>query len=248
MPIFKEGDHNKFSNYRPISVLTYFSKLLERLTYNRLLSYLNRFKLLNDIQYGFRQNHSTYMALLSLIDTLTNNFDNGETTIGIFLDLSKAFDTVNHSILTNKLYHYGIRGTSNNWFSNYLKNRFQCVHVNDTNSSYSEIHCGVPQGSILGPILFILYINDLSNSSKLSNFILFADDTNIFLKDKDPSTLSRTVNAELIKIQHWFMCNKLSLNVKKSHYMLFNTRQTDANLIKINSFARVSKLNFWVYI
>jgi len=242
VPIYKDGDPKTYSNYRPISILSCFSKILERLTYNRLYSYFS--KLFNNSQFGFRKNHSTYMALLSLINNISENLDNGEATVGIFLDLSKAFDTIDHTILINKLRHYGIRGTTNAWFSNYLSGRYQCVSINGTKSDFKEIQCGVPQGSILGPILFLIYINDISTVSDLCKFILFADDTNIFLSDRDPVNLSRLINNEFNKIQTWFMCNKLSLNMKKTNYMIFSNRPADQNLIKINSLSRVHKSKF----
>lgn len=242
VPIFKDGDPKLYSNYRPISILTCFSKILERLTYNRLYSYFKFF--FNNAQFGFRKHHSTYMALLSLFDNLTRNLDNGEITAGIFLDLSKAFDTVDHSILINKLNHYGVRGNSCDWFASYLTNRQQFVHINGTNSNFSLIHCGVPQGSILGPLLFLIYINDITNTSDICNFILFADDTNVFLSDKDPHILNQKINAEFEKIQNWFKCNKLSLNIKKTHYLLFNTRHHDPSLIHIQNLTRQNKTKF----
>ena len=180
IPLFKSGDKSSFTNYRPVSVLPAFSKILERVIYNRLMNYLNKHKILSDNQFGFRKHHSTEYALTLLYDKLSAAIDNNEFTVGIFIDLSKAFDTVDHQILLDKLLHYGIRGTAFNWFASYLSNRQQFVQFNETSSSLHLIKCGVPQGSILGPLLFLIYVNDLCDVSKVLDFILFADDTNIF--------------------------------------------------------------------
>ena len=179
-PIYKAKDPMVFSNYRPISLLSIFSKILERLMYHRLLEFLNKHKILNKFQFGFRNMHSTFMALITLLDNLRNALDSGNCAVGIFLDFQKTFDTVNHKILLGKLNCYGIRGIALDWFSSYLRNRSQTVVYNEQESEMKETLCGVPQGSILGPLLFLLYINDLPSVSKLFMPILFADDTNLF--------------------------------------------------------------------
>ena len=193
-PIFKNGQATKISNYRPISVLPSFSKVFEKLVYNRLMKYLTKSSVLYDHQYGFRSNLSTSMAILEMVEKITDAIDNNKFSIGIFIDLSKAFDTVNHKVLVNKLHFYGLRGTALNWFKSYLSNRQQCVLCNGTASTRLPVTCGVPQGSILGPILFLLYVNDIATVSPVLHLILFADDINIFMSHRDLPTLIHILN------------------------------------------------------
>ena len=154
VPLFKADDQSLFTNYRPVSVLPSFSKFLERIIYNRLYDYLTNLHILCDNQFGFRKNHSTTLALIDLHEKISSAIDRGELAVGVFLDLSKAFDTVNHSILFDKLEHYGIRGLALKWIKSYFSNRLQFVEYNGHFSSRAYIMCGVPQGSILGPLFF----------------------------------------------------------------------------------------------
>ena len=202
IPVFKSGSQEVLSNYRPISVLPIFSKVFEKCIYNRLLSFINKCNILTSHQYGFRKGHSTSHALINFIRNVTNAIDNEEVMLGIFLDLSKAFDTLDHDILIYKLHLYGIRGIVLELFKSYLLNRRQFVTLNGYKSENKVLKCGVPQGSILGPLLFILYINDLCNTSEVLRYILFADDTSIFMSHKDPVVLESVFNNELDNISN----------------------------------------------
>ena len=217
--IFKTRDEMVFSNYRPVSVLPVFSKLLERLAYNRLVTYITNNKQLHEYQFGFQKGKSTHLPLILLVDKITEALDRGECVIGVFLDFSKAFDTVDHNILLTKLEK--------------IWNRIQYVTYNNHMPNKEKITFGVPQGSILGPLLFILYINDLANVSYHCFSILFADDTNKFNTGKDIDVLCNQINKDVQAIQEWLNCKTLSLNVLKTHYMIFLPRNKRANDIDI---------------
>ena len=233
IPLFKSGDPMTFSNYRPVSLLPVLSKVFEKVMYARLLDFLKEHKLLFKYQFGFREHHSTYMALMVLMDKLIKSLENGEYVVGVFLDFSKAFDTVDHAILLMKLSHYGVRGPALEWFVSYLRNRTQYVTYNGHSSEVKRITCGVPQGSILGPLLFLIYINDLYRVCSHTMPILFADDSNLFSNNSDLHAIENMLNQELADISGWLKANKLSLNVKKTHYMIFskdNLRKHDLSL------------------
>ena len=166
------------------------------------------------------------MAVNNLYDIITNAIDRKLHTVDMFLDPSKAFDTLFHSTLLQKLYHCGIRGISNDWIKIYLKGRHRFVVYDKTSSVTNTIHCGVPQGSILGPLLFLFYINDLPKCSSSFDFILVADDTNIIGSNDDPDTLETVLNKDLHIISNWFKLNKLSLNVANDDNLLWKTYTT----------------------
>ena len=225
IPIYKKGSKHDIGNYRPISVLSTFSKLFEKLIYTRLISFIHKHDILSESQFGFRRNRSTDLATSYVVNKLCNDIDDNHFSIGIFLDLSKAFDTVNHDILIRKLEHYGIRGIALDLFKSYLCDRSQYVLYNSVKSTDRPITCGVPQGSVLGPLLFILYINDICNTSDIITFCLFADDTSLLYTDKNVDLAVQNLNLELRKITTWLLANKLCINVLKSNYIIFCASQ-----------------------
>ena len=225
VPIFKSGDKHNFTNYRPISLLSSFSKLLEKIVARQVSGFLNKHKLLYEHQYGFRKIHNTSHPIIHFLDKIYSslNKNNPEYTLSIFIDLKKAFDTVNHDILLQKMNHYGFRGMANTWFKNYLNDRVQFVTANGINSKPCTINCGVPQGSVLGPLLFLIFINDLPNSVEFFT-LLFADDTTFQLSSNNLNSLFAMANVELKKAATWFQVNKLTLNVSKTKYILFRSK------------------------
>ena len=223
IPIYKDGDKHCFSNYRPISLLSNFALLLEKIAASQMILYLNKYNILYEHQYGFRRNHCTIHPVLHFLDKIYKGFnkDTPDYTLSVFIDLKKAFDTCDFSILLSKLSHYGFKGMSNKWFQSYLANRIQFTSINGINSNHATLLTGVPQGSVLGPLLFLILINDLFKASNLLSTLLFADDTTFQLSSIDLNILYTTVNLELEKAAEWFKANKLTLNVSKTKYMLF---------------------------
>ena len=234
VPLYKCDDPMLFNHHRPVSLLCTLSKVFEKVMYNRLIKFLEKFSILYEYQFGFRRKRSTHLALITLIDKLTQAIKNGEYVIGVFLDFSKAFDTVNHEILLDKLYHYGVRGCAHKWFSSYLTDRQQFVTYNGMKSQNQVIKCGVPQGSILGPLLFLIYINDLATVCKNTFPIFFADDSNLFISGRDSDLIMKTLNEELKEISLWLKANKLSLNIKKTHFMIFYSKNNAHPNVYIN--------------
>ena len=229
VPIYKKDDPIKVTNYRPISLLPCISKILEKLVYKRMDSFLSLNEIITPAQFGFRKNFSTDFAISKLLDNVVNSLSKRNHIIALFMDLSKAFDTIDHNILLHKLYNYGIRGVAWSWIKSYLSNRQQFVSINDIKSPLSFLNCGVPQGSILGPLLFLIYINDIVNSSPILSFILYADDTNILLSHRNLDELISIMNLELKNVSSWFKCNKLSLNISKTHFIHFQTTHRNDN-------------------
>ena len=225
IPIHKKDSQTDLNNYRPISLLSVFNKILEKLMYKRLFSFIDKHNILYDQQFGFRNNHSTSHTTLLITDKIQAAIEDGLYSCGIFLDFSKAFDTVDHNILIRKLNHYGVRGVANDWFISYLNNRRQHVSIGNVTSDNLFISHGVPQGSVLGPLLFLLYINDFHNCSDLFDFHIFADDTNLFYSNRSLLTLEALVNESLNHISEWLTVNKLSLNIKKTNFIIFHPPQ-----------------------
>ena len=179
-----------------------------------------------DQQFGFREKHSTELAATYLVNKITSAMESKDLTLGIFLDLSKAFDTIDHNILLTKLHHNGIRGTAHSWFKSYLTNRKQYTAYGKCLSSPVEINWGVPQGSILGPILFLIYVNDFSKCLQSAEAIMYADDTNVFLHHKNVNTLFNKAQLELYNITKWLAANKLTLNINKTKYVCFSSSKS----------------------
>ena len=251
IPIYKKEDDTMFSNYRPISLLPSISKIFEKVILEQLATYLDRNNLIYKHQYGFRKNHSTEYASLHIVDYLNYELDKNRTPTNIYLDLSKAFDSLYHDILLNKLQHYGLCDVAQNLLKSYLTNRKQFVQYNEHSSDMKYTHNGVPQGSILGPLLFLIYINDLPNSSNLFNFLMYADDTTLYccLEDIASEDKAHTLNIELERVHSWLNANRLTLNVNKTKYMLFckrrNNHTTELTLrLNNNDIQSVTEFNF----
>ena len=246
-PLFKSGDKSLFSNYRPISLLPSLSKIFERVIFDQLLAYFTNNNLLCLNQFGFRPGHSTELAALRLVDHLITEMDRNRVPTNIYIDLSKAFDTLNHSILLEKLEYYGIADNSLSLLHNYLTDRCQYVEYNGHRSNTLPISTGVPQGSVLGPLLFLIYINDLPMVSDIFNMMMYADDTTIYC-NIDQNVSDEVINMELSKVSQWLAANKLSLNVAKTKFMVFHMHQKAVNYPDLylngNKIERVTQFNY----
>jgi hypothetical protein len=225
VPIFKSGNAELCDNYRPISLLSSISKIIEKIISIQLVNHLELNKLLYEHQYGFQKGKSTEHNLTHVTNFICNALNEKNFCVGLFLDLRKAFDVCSHEILLKKLKKYGIKGKTHEWFSSYLKNRIQIVDINGNLSAPKTFNISVIQGSILGPILFLIYINDLYTSSALLS-IMFADDTACLAKNKNLNLLINFVNNELTKLARWFRANRMAVNVGKTKFILFHTRGT----------------------
>jgi exonuclease III len=248
IPLFKKGETSLFDNYRPISLLPVISKIFEKTVHNQLYTYFNTNKLLYKHQYGFRPDHSVENATLEFVDRVLKLLDSNFNPFSVFIDLSKAFDTLNHDILLHKLSYYGIKNTSLAWFESYLSNRYQYVDYGEKSSSLRSISIGVPQGSILGPLLFLIYINDINADDATLTSTLCCQGLGVIdiPTSTDPNAL---INSELNKIFQWLCVNELSLNINKTKYMVFHLPQKKLNVIpnlSINNIdlERVSEFNF----
>ena len=225
-PIHKSGDDSDPSNFRPISCLSYFSKIFEKCVKNRLVKFCNKYSLINSAQFGFQQNKSTCDALIHLTEVIYESLDNRNNLLAVMIDLKKAFDTVNHKILLKKLECYGIRDVQLDWFASYLYNRKCFIEVEGIKSKIEYVNIGVPQGSVLGPILFLLYINDISKISSNFSTTLFADDTTITISDQSFDNLISHSNRKLQNIYNWTKENRLTLNANKTLSLLFSNKKS----------------------
>ncbi len=222
-PLFKKNSRLDEGNYRPVSILCIASKILERAVYTQLEDYLCQNNLLFDLQSGFRGNYSTDSCLIYLQDHIRSQTSIGNYTGMVLLDLQKAFDTVDHAILCQKLKAMGMESVE--WFHSYLTGRQQIVSVNGVDSENRGVTCGVPQGSLLGPLLFLCYVNDMEISVNCK-LLLYADDSALLVSHKDPQVISQTLSKELQSCHHWLIDNKLSLHLGKNrmHYFWFKTK------------------------
>jgi hypothetical protein len=230
IPIYKSSDTNQLKNYRPISLLPAFSKILEKIMFNKLMSFLDSQNILYKHQYGFRPKHSTIHPILHLLNKCAenNNIQPKKYTMSIFCDLSKAFDVISHKILIKKLDHYGIRGIAQKWLVSYLSDRSQFVEIDNNKSPVLKIECGVPQGSILGTLLYLIYVNDIAKSCN-ENILSFADDTSLYLSDSNIDNLFSNANIQLNKLYEWFCANRLSLNPNKTKFIILKTPNSSLN-------------------
>lgn len=254
IPIYKKQDRQKLENYRPISLLPSISKVFEKFIHLQLSHYFEYNNLFYSSQYGFRKNHNTEHATIELIDNIIKVLQKNCVPINIYLDMSKAFDTIDHNILLMKLQHYGIKDMALELFRSYITNRTQYVALKDAMSTSLPIHAGVPQGSILGPLLFNIYINDLVHASHIFHPVIFADDVTLQTSlgslelNKVNKNILQTINSELSKVDIWLKTNKLSLNYAKIKAMIFHMPQkkVDYPLLKIGDRAIefVSNFNF----
>ena len=219
-PVYKKGEKNEVNNYQPITILTQFNQLFERLLSKRFLNFFDKFNIITKKQFGFLKKHCTEQAILDLKEYVLGNMEKKEVMAVLFLDMQKAFDTVSHDILLQKLYHYGIRGNAHRLLSSYLSGRMQFTKIGNSVSDSAPVLFGVPQGSVLGPLLFLVYINDLPNASNLSSW-LFADDTALALSSENFHDLEIKFNVEIEKVHEWLLANKLSVHyTEKTQFML----------------------------
>ncbi len=237
VPIHKGGSKTDVANYRPISLLSSFSKIYEKLMHKRILDFLDTNSSLFEMQYGFRPGRSCEHALLNAQNTILNSLSRNQVSLLLLIDFSRAFDLVEHNILLKKLEHLGIRGIAQEWFKTYLKGRKQFVTINGVNSSTKLLEYGVPQGSILGPLLFIIYINDLPNISNITKFILYADDANIFITGSNIDEVYNKLEYFLTVLLNWVDVNGLVLNLKKTHFIVFSRQaiHTDREIMIANT-------------
>jgi len=233
-PLHKKDSKLNHLNYRPISLLSALSKIFEKVLYVRMYNFITNNNLFYGRQYGFRHKHSTNHALISLTENIKSHLDKKNIVCGIFIDLEKAFDTVNHAILSDKLYQYGFRGDFNSLMKSYLFNRKQFVSINGFDSKIKTITCGVPQGSSLGPLLFLIYINDFRHCLINSYSGHFADDTYIMYANKNIKSIETVINYELKLAIKWMNLNKLSLNVDKTNLILFHSKYKKLDLKKFS--------------
>ena len=218
IPIYKCEDEQLVTNYRPISILPCFSKVFEKIISNYIIEFMEENKMFDCNKFGFRKQHFTSHAIITLVEKVSRTLDTGKMVVGVFLDFKKAFDTVGHTLLLRKLQLYGIQRNIHAWLYSYLNNRSQFEHYNDYNSVIKHMTHGVPQGSILGPLLFVIYIIDFPRASELLFSILFAGDTSVFIEGTHYGKIIDILNNELKRVDTLIKANKLTINTKNSLY------------------------------
>ena len=259
--MFKKGDKSKIFNYRPISILSSFSKALEKVTYNQLQEHLNKYSILAEERFGFRSDSTTNKAIYKLINETLNALNSKFIVSGIFFNLQKAFDCLNHYILLSKLQFYGVNGKAKLWFESYLHNIYMRVQISDEGlnqtsfSAWEKITNGVPHWSVLGPLLFLIYVNDLPKTVNDKTVpILFADDTSIIVKCPNSEDFQTNMVTAFNCVNKWFKINLLFINVDKTHYMQFKTKNQptldinvvcDSNLI--TTLPNIKFLGIYIY-
>ena len=219
-PIFKSGNKSDANNYRPISIISVFARIFEKIVHDQLYNFLSTNNILTPSQSAFRKLHSTITSLINCTDNWYRNIDKKQLNLSLFLDLKKAFDTVDHQIMVKKLNAIGVRGIAGDWFASCLSNRKQYCSLGDQKSSESFVTCGIPQGSCLGPLLFIIYLNDFEDCLVHSKAGMYADDTHVTLTSDSLAELFESAREEMMNISEWMRINKLSINPQKTEYMI----------------------------
>lgn len=232
-PIFKQADRNDKCNYRPISCLPTLDKIFENLLYKQISNMVDTKNLLYKHQYGFRRGVGTQNALIDLVDMICNKLSEKQMVGAIFLDLKKAFDTIDHNILLNKLNIFGVGPNSLDLLADFLNNRRQYVVVDSSKSEIKVNNIGVPQGSILGPLLFLMYINDISCLPIRGKLIMFADDCSLFYPDSNISSIKQSIGHDLVILENYFKNNKLILNMSKTQLMCFKSERSNAANLEV---------------
>ncbi|MCG8049290.1 MAG: reverse transcriptase family protein [Candidatus Thiodiazotropha taylori] len=225
IPIYKGGPQNDPSNYRPISILSILSKIIEKHIAKHLFGYMNKYSLLHKSQSGFRKNHSCNTALINIIDKWLSEIDRGEVIGAVFFDLRKAFDIVDHDLLLQKLAVYKFKDSALSWIRSYLYNRKQCITDKTDRSSFQNVHSGVPQGSVLGPVLFLLFVNDMPLFIHDAYIDIYADDTTLHTASKDSKTVENNLQIGTDNFKTWCLSNKMFINIEKTSVMTIGTRQ-----------------------
>jgi hypothetical protein len=243
-PLYKKGCQTDVANYRPVSLISVFSKIVERIMHKRLLSFLNNHNIINNRQYGFCKGKTAKTAIAEFLGGVYKSLDEREISIGLFLDLTKAFYLVNHDILLRKMERMGIRGVAINWFRTYLEKReqkveitYRCKEANVSNSYLSHsrpVRHGIPQGSVLGPILFLIYINDLEVGIEQGKPTFFADDTSIFISGNSVNVVQRKIDVTINKLTEWFERNRLIINKRKNDSSILSSASKYSTRMPIN--------------